>query len=176
MIAVPDERTMIRRCVEADIDIMYEIVNDAAGAYEGVIPADRWRRPYMTKDELRNEIDDGIRFWVYEDGERLIGIMGIQDVDDVTLIRHAYVRTAERRRGIGSALLKALVIQTKRPVLVGTWADARWAVDFYEKHGFKLVSEDEKNRLLNAYWKIHARQVETSVVLADERYFKSRVS
>jgi N-acetylglutamate synthase-like GNAT family acetyltransferase len=173
MIVVPDEQAMIRKCTDMDIDVMHEIVNDAAGAYEGVIPADRWRRPYMSKDELRNEIDDGVCFWGYEDGGRLTGIMGIQDMGDVTLIRHAYVRTVERRRGIGSTLLKALVVQTKRPVLVGTWADARWAVDFYEKHGFKLVSKDEKNRLLNTYWKIPARQVETSVVLADVRYFES---
>src|SRR4030067_2360318 len=161
---------MIRKCTESDFDVMYEIINDAARAYEGAIPAERWRDPYMPKDELREEIDGGIQFWGYEDAGRLIGIMGIQDVGDVTLIRHAYVSTAERRRGIGSSLLKVLVKQTEKPVLVGTWAGARWAVSFYEKHGFRLVSEKEKNRLLKKKMKISARQVETSVVLADAHY------
>ena len=161
---------MIRKCTESDFQVMYEIVNDAAKAYEGVIPIDRWRDPYMPRDELRREIDDGIQFWGYEDAGRLIGIMGIQDVGDVTLIRHAYVSTAERRRGIGSSLLNVLLGETEKPVLVGTWADARWAVGFYAKHGFNLVSKDEKNRLLKKYWKIPARQVETSVVLADARF------
>lgn len=146
---------------------MHEIINDSAQAYRGVIPADRWHEPYMSKEELAHEIRDGIVFWGYEKDGNLIGVMGIQEVGDVTLIRHAYVATRERGKGIGSMLLSELVTKTDRPLLIGTWADAVWAIRFYEKHGFRLVSNEEKDRLLKKYWKIPARQVETSVVLAD---------
>jgi N-acetylglutamate synthase-like GNAT family acetyltransferase len=146
---------------------MLEIINDAAQAYRGVIPADRWHEPYMSRDELRHEIEDAILFWGYEEDGKLIGIMGIQDTGDVTLIRHAYVSTAWRRKGIGSKLLSELVAKTDLPLLIGTWAAATWAIHFYEKHGFRLVTPEEKDRLLKKYWKIPARQVETSVVLAD---------
>jgi N-acetylglutamate synthase-like GNAT family acetyltransferase len=125
----------------------------------------------MPPDELRHEIADGVRFWGAETGAALVGVMGIQDVKDVTLIRHAYVRTAWRRRGVGSALLKQLVRMTDRPVLIGTWADAAWAVRFYGKHGFRIITGEEKDRLLNTYWKLHPRHVETSVVMADARWF-----
>lgn len=158
---------MIRRCVDADFEALYEIINDAARAYRGVIPEDRWHEPYMPREELRREIVDGVRFWGFEEDGKLIGVMGIQDAGDVTLIRHAYVTTSERRKGIGSMLLSELVRKTDRPLLIGTWADAAWAIRFYEKHGFRLVTAEEKDRLLNTYWKIPARQVETSVVLSD---------
>lgn len=146
---------------------MYAIINDAARAYRGVIPEDRWHEPYMPREDLRREIGDGVRFWGFEEDGKLIGVMGIQDVGDVTLIRHAYVTTSERRKGIGSMLLSELVRKTDRPLLIGTWADAAWAIRFYEKHGFRLVTPEEKDRLLTTYWKIPARQVETSVVLSD---------
>jgi len=159
---------MIRPCTDADFDAIYEIINDAARAYCGVIPADRWHVPYMPKDSLRHEIDSGVRFWGWEEGGELVGIMGIQDVQDVTLIRHAYVRTTNRGQGIGGKLLAELRKLTTWPVLIGTWAAATWAIRFYEKHGFRLVTPEEKDRLLKKYWSIPERQVETSVVLADE--------
>jgi GNAT superfamily N-acetyltransferase len=162
---------MIRPCEETEFDAIYEIVNDAAQAYRGIIPADRWKEPYMPKDELRRALDEGIVFWGYEEDGELIGVMGIQPVQDVTLIRHAYVRTARRNQGIGERLLSHLREQTDRPILIGTWADAVWAIRFYEKHGFRLVSPEEKARLLRRYWSIPERQVETSVVLADQRWF-----
>jgi GNAT superfamily N-acetyltransferase len=160
---------LIRHCNDNDFETIYEIINDAALAYKGIIPADRWKEPYMSRDELHHEIDEGVVFWGYEEGKKLKGIMGIQDVQDVTLIRHAYVRTAERNKGIGSKLLSHLRRMTVRPILIGTWADAVWAIRFYEKHGFRLVSTEEKNRLLKKYWRIPERQVETSVVLAKQR-------
>lgn len=157
---------LIRKCEESDFEAIFEIVNDAAQAYRGIIPADRWNEPYMPREELRHEIDDGVVFWGYEEEGGLIGVMGIQPVKDVTLMRHAYVRTTKRNQGIGSKLLDFLMTQAQPPVLIGTWADAVWAVRFYEKNGFKLVSTEEKNRLLRTYWSIPERQVETSVVLA----------
>jgi N-acetylglutamate synthase-like GNAT family acetyltransferase len=161
---------MIRKCTSGDFKVIYNIINDAARAYEGVIPADRWKYPYMPEDELKHEIDDGVIFWGYEEEGGLIGVMGIQELKDVTLIRHAYVKTSRRNQGIGSLLLQSLLDKTVKPVLIGTWADAHWALRFYEKHGFRLVSNDEKNTLLKRYWKIPERQVETSVVLVDVRY------
>ncbi len=159
---------MIRRCTPGDFDAILAIVNDAATAYRGVIPADRWKEPYMPAGELEHEIRSGVVFWSFEEeGGELAGVMGIQDVKDVTLIRHAYVRTALRNRGIGGRLLEHLQALAARPVLIGTWAAAVWAVRFYEKHGFARVSQEEKDRLLGLYWSIPARQVETSVVLAD---------
>jgi len=149
--------------------MIYEIINDAALAYKGIIPKDRWKEPYMSREELRHEIDEGVVFWVYEEDGKLKGVMGIQDVQDVTLIRHAYVRTAERNKGIGSKLMSHLRQMPARTILIGTWADAVWAIRFYEKHGFRLVSTEEKNCLLKKYWRIPERQVETSVVLAEQR-------
>lgn len=157
---------MIRRCSEPDFEAIYQIVNDAAIAYKGIIPADRWREPYMPRAELRHEIDAGVCFWGIVDEGQLAGVMGIQDVLDVTLIRHAYVRSALRGRGIGGRLLEHLVTLTERPLLIGTWAAATWAIRFYERHGFRLVSAEEKDRLLKKYWSIPERQVETSVVMA----------
>lgn len=150
---------------------MYSIINEAARAYEGVIPPDCWKEPYMPEEELRHEIDNGVVFWGYEEDGDLVGVMGIQQVQDVTLIRHAYVRPNRQNQGIGGKLLANLRDQNACPTLVGTWADAVWAIRFYEKHGFQLVSTKEKDRLLRKYWSIPGRQVETSVVLADSAAF-----
>lgn len=155
----------IRPCTDDDFEPMLAIINAAAGAYAGVIPADRYSVPYMPAGELRTEIAAGVRFWGwYEDG-RPEGVMGIQEVDDVTLIRHAYVQPDRQGRGIGAALLAHLMALARRPVLVGTWAAADWAIRFYERNGFALVTPLEKDRLLRRYWSIPERQVETSVVL-----------
>jgi GNAT superfamily N-acetyltransferase len=164
---------MIRLCQDQDFRTMLAVINDAAQAYRGVIPADRWKEPYMPREELRHEIASGVVFWGYEANGELVGVMGIQDVKDVTLIRHAYVRTDRQRQGIGTELLNHLIALSSRPTLVGTWVDAVWAIRFYERHGFRLVSPEEKGRLLRTYWSIPERQVETSVVLADERWFAS---
>jgi N-acetylglutamate synthase-like GNAT family acetyltransferase len=126
----------------------------------------------MSKEKLWHEIHGGVVFWGYEEDHQVIGVMGIQDVKDVSLIRHAYVRTTSRNQGIGGRLLSRLRFQTIRPLLVGTWADALWAIRFYEKRGFRLVNADTKERLLREYWSIPERQIETSVVLADERWFE----
>lgn len=164
---------LIRPCDEHDFEAIYTIVNDAASAYRGVIPADRWSEPYMPREELRDEIGAGVVFWGYEEEGELAGVMGVQHVDDVTLIRHAYVRTGSQRRGIGAALLASLHARAARPVLIGTWADAQWAIRFYEQHGFRLVMPDEKDRLLREYWTVDDGQIETSVVLADHAWLES---
>ncbi len=162
---------MIRQCNDRDFEIIYSIINDAARVYKAVIPEDRWKEPYMSGDELKHEIDQGVVFWGYEEDGELIGVMGIQHIQDVTLIRHAYVRTARQHQGVGKKLLSKLRRQTRRPILIGTWADAVWAIRFYEKNGFRPVSSEEKDRLLKKYWSIPGRQVETSVVLADQTWF-----
>lgn len=156
---------MIRFCEDRDFPAIFEIINDAAQVYKGVIPPDCWHEPYMPEDKLRSEIQDGVRFCGWEEAGELLGVMGIQNVKDVMLIRHAYVRTIHRNKGIGGKLLKYLLANAGRPVLIGTWKDAVWAVRFYEKHGFRCVTGAEKDQLLQRYWKIPARQVETSVVL-----------
>lgn len=156
----------IRPVLPEEFDTMLDIINEAAQAYKGVIPADRWHEPYMSAEYLRGEIDAGVRFWGFEADGELIGVMGIQDVADVTLIRHAYVRASAQRGGVGGRLLAHLLAKTDRPVLIGTWSDAHWAVAFYEKNGFRATGREETERLLQTYWDIPARQVETSVVLA----------
>ncbi len=161
---------MIRRCAEADFDTIYEIINDAAEAYRGIIPADRWHEPYMSREQLDQEINTGVQFWGFQEEGVLIGVMGIQDKEEVTLVRHAYVRSRMRNRGIGSRLLRSLESTTEKPILIGTWADATWAVTFYQKHGFRRVSTEEKDQLLRKYWRIPERQVETSVVLANKKW------
>ncbi|HEV3196246.1 MAG TPA: GNAT family N-acetyltransferase [Bryobacteraceae bacterium] len=158
---------MIRCCDERDFEMVWSIINDGAHAYQGVIPADCWSEPYMSRDELRAEMEAGVTFWGYEEGEALKGVMGIQQVEDVTLIRHAYVRTDSQKRGIGGCLLSHLRKLAHGPVLIGTWADAVWAIRFYEKHGFHVVTLELKERLLLRYWNVSNRQVKTSVVLAD---------
>ncbi len=164
---------MIRRCDMRDFALIWAIINDGAQAYRGTIPADRWTEPYMSREKLQHEIDDGVVFWGYEEDGTLMGVMGIQPVRDVTLIRHAYVRTNAQKKGVGSQLLAHLRELTKDPVLIGTWADAVWAIRFYERHGFRRVSDEEKDRLLKRYWNIPERQVETSVVLADPQWWEA---
>lgn len=159
---------MIRCCTPEDLPAIEEIINAAAVAYRGVIPADCWHEPYMSRAELESELAAGVIFSGWETKGELAGVMGLQQVRDATLIRHAYVRPAQQGRGIGGALLKELVAQAKGPVLVGTWAAAVWAIRLYEKHGFRMTSEGEKDRLLETYWKISDRQRATSVVLVQE--------
>ena len=158
---------MIRRCTDADVPAIHAIINEAAEAYRGVIPADCWHEPYMSREALAAEIAAGVEFAVWDRDGDVLGVMGLQVVRDVTLIRHAYVRRAYQGEGIGGALLDALRAQSNSRLLVGTWADARWAIRFYERHGFRLVPDEEKDRLLDTYWNISARQRDTSVVLAE---------
>ena len=161
---------MIRRCDEHDFESIWVIINDGAQAYRGTIPEDRWTEPYMSREKLQHEVDDGVVFWGYEEAGNLLGVMGLQQVRDVTLVRHAYVRTSSQKRGVGADLLSHLRLLTEKPVLIGTWADAVWAIRFYQKHGFQMVSTIEKDRLLKRYWSIPERQIETSVVLADAKW------
>ncbi|HLE75566.1 MAG TPA: GNAT family N-acetyltransferase [Candidatus Bathyarchaeia archaeon] len=157
---------MICRLSPSEFDSMLNVVNDAAQAYKGVIPEDRWKEPYMPTEELRKEIESGVEFYGWMENSALVAVMGIQLVNDVTLIRHAYVLTNHQRKGIGTKLLKYLMsLARTSTVLVGTWEAAYWAIRFYEKHGFKLVSKEEKDRLLRKHWNIPERQIETSVVL-----------
>ena len=158
---------MIRCCDERDFELIWSIINDGARAYQSVIPADCWTEPYMSRDELHDEMQDGVTFWGYEENQALKGVMGIQQVEDVTLIRHAYVRTGSQKRGIGGCLLSHLRKLAQGPVLIGTWADAVWAIRFYEKHGFHHVAPEQKTHLLKRYWNVSDRQGETSVVLVD---------
>jgi len=155
---------------KTDFEEILDIINEAALAYKGIIPEDRWHEPYMSGQELQNQMDDGVQFWCYHDHDRIIGVMGIQDKADVTLIRHAYVRTIARNKGIGGKLLNHLSELTTKSILIGTWADATWAINFYKKHGYNLVSHDDKERLLRKYWNIPIRQIETSVVLANSNW------
>jgi N-acetylglutamate synthase-like GNAT family acetyltransferase len=159
----------IRRCRDDERAAILAIVNAAAEAYRGVIPADRWHEPYMPPDQLDREIAAGVEFWGYEADRELIGVMGIQPLEDVDLIRHAYVKPRSQRGGVGGALLDHLMRMATKPVLVGTWAAAEWAIAFYRRHGFVQVTPEEKTRLLRTYWTIPERQVETSVVLALDR-------
>jgi N-acetylglutamate synthase-like GNAT family acetyltransferase len=162
----------IRPCTPSDFETVWTIINDGASVYRGHVPPDRLHDPYMSQDELRSEIASGVQFSGYESNGHLAGVMGIQHVRDVTLIRHAYVLTAHQGEGIGSQLLQHLRSAASRPVLIGTWATSTWAIRFYQRHGFQLVTPDEKNRLLRTYWNIPDRQIETSVVLADQQWFQ----
>jgi GNAT superfamily N-acetyltransferase len=156
---------MIRPCSDTDFDAMFEVINDGARAYRGVIPDDCWSEPYMPAAELRDEIDAGVRFWGDFEGDRLAAVMGIQDVKDVALIRHAYTRTADQGKGSGGRLLAHLAALTDRPILIGTWTSAAWAIRFYEGRGFTRVDAVEKERLLRKYWTVSDRQIAESVVL-----------
>ncbi len=167
---------MIVRCSDRDVETIFEIVNDAAVAYRGVIPADCWHEPYMSRDELDREIASGVCFSGFFETGLLLGVMGLQEVRDVTLIRHAYVRRDSQRRGVGGALLTELRRQAGSPMLVGTWADAGWAIAFYQRHGFRLLSRVDTQRLLQAYWQVSARQATASVVLAGADWVDSERS
>ena len=161
---------MIRRSRDSDLPVMVEIVNAAAQAYRGAIPADRWHDPYMPREEMEKEIAAGVTFWVAEQDGRTLAVMGIQDKGEVALVRHAYVMPSLQRTGLGTKLLRHVQDLAGKPVLIGTWAAATWAIDFYRRNGFTLVTPAEKNALLKRYWSIPERQVETSVVLADKRW------
>ena len=165
---------MLRKIRDTDLDAALAIVNEAAQAYRGVIPADRWHEPYMPRDELEHEIADGVVFWVAEEDGQLSGVMGIQDKGEVALVRHAYVIPTVQRKGVGTKLLRRVEALTDKPVLIGTWAAASWAIEFYRRNGFTVVTNADKDFLLRRYWSIPARQVETSVVLADKRWMESR--
>jgi GNAT superfamily N-acetyltransferase len=156
----------IRRCSDDERDAILNLVNLAAEAYRGVIPPDRWHEPYMPRRALDAEIAAGVAFWGYEAGSELVGLMGTQPVRDVELIRHAYVLPGRQRQGVGGALLEHLMGLSTRPMLVGTWAAAEWAIRFYSRHGFGLVGPEQTATLLRRYWTIPDRQIETSVVLA----------
>jgi N-acetylglutamate synthase-like GNAT family acetyltransferase len=161
---------VIRPGEDADLSRIAAVINDAARAYRGVIPPDRWHEPYMPEDELAREIASGIAFWVAEEDGRVTGVMGMQDKGAVALVRHAYVATTTQRSGVGTRLLRHVAGLTHKPILIGTWASASWAIDFYRRNGFTVVPDDEKERLLRTYWSIPERQVATSVVLADARW------
>ena len=157
---------IIKSDQKKDFETIYEIINDASIAYKGIIPSDRWQEPYMSKEDLKKQIIEGVEFWNFKEDNRVLGVMGIQFKKDVTLIRHAYVRTLARQKGIGGKLLNQLINMSETPILIGTWADASWAIRFYKKNGFKILPETEKNKLLKIYWNIPERQIETSIVLA----------
>jgi GNAT superfamily N-acetyltransferase len=161
---------VIRHCGPDDVDEILTVINDGAGAYRGKIPADRWHEPYMSAQELAREIAAGVRFWGCDERGALAAVMGVQDVRDVTLIRHAYTRTTHQHQGLGTRLLVHLTGLTDRPVLIGTWKAATWAIAFYERHGFRCVSEAETRELLARYWTVPPRQVEESVVLVDAHW------
>jgi N-acetylglutamate synthase-like GNAT family acetyltransferase len=160
----------IRQADDTDLTQLLAIINEAAQAYRGIIPADRWHEPYMPEQELLHEIGSGVTFWVAEEDNRLLGVMGLQDKGAVALIRHAYVAPTTQRKGVGTQLLRHVQALAGKPILIGTWADASWAIDFYRRNGFTLVPSAEKAGLLRTYWSIPERQIETSVVLADERW------
>ena len=162
--------TIVRRSVESDFTAILSIINDAAVAYRGVIPADRWHEPYMSSSELDNEIAAGVVFWVAEQDGNLAAVMGIQDKGDVTLVRHAYVAPTSQRSGLGTKLLRHVEGLVDKPILIGTWAAASWAIEFYRRNGFTIIPGKQKDELLRTYWSIPARQVETSVVLANRRW------
>jgi GNAT superfamily N-acetyltransferase len=161
---------MIRLCDDLDKEVIYQIINDGAQAYKGVISHDVYHEPYMTMEELNHEMNEGVIFWGLEENNELLGIMGIQDKGEVSLIRHAYVRTSQRKSGIGTKLLSHLMDLTDKPILIGTWESADWAIKFYIKNGFKLTSIEKKRELLLRYWNVPERQIETSVVLCDSKW------
>ena len=163
---------VIRKSAGSDFDAILAIINDAADAYRGVIPVDRWHDPYMPADELEAEVAAGVVFWVAEQDGRLSAVMGIQDKGDVALVRHAYVASTTQRTGVGTSLLRHVEALADKPILIGTWGAATWAIRFYERNGYTLVSSDDKNRLLRTYWSIPDRQIETSVVLASRRWIE----
>ena len=173
-LSVIEEAMLIRKSNTDDFEVILAIVNEAAQAYRGVIPNDRWHEPYMPSEELRSEITDGVVFWVVEHEGDLVGVMGLQDKGDVALVRHAYVETKLQRKGIGTSLLRHVEGLTDKPILIGTWAAASWAIDFYRQNGFIVLPNREKDRLLRKYWSIPVRQIELSIVLADQRWMATK--
>ena len=167
MVGFETSVSSIRICRDDERQAILEIINRAAVAYRGVIPADRWHEPYMPANELDRDIAAGVVFWGHESEGMLVGVMGIQAVRDVDLIRHAYVLPESQRLGVGGLLLGHLRSLSKRRMLVGTWAAADWAIRLYRRHGFQLASPEQKTALLKAYWTVPDRQIETSVVLAN---------
>lgn len=163
---------MIRKFREADLGAILAIINDAAQAYRGVIPADRWREPYMPRDELEKELAEGVTFWIAEEEGHLLGVMGSQNKGEVALVRHAYVTPSIQGKGVGTRLLHHVESLANKPVLIGTSADASWAIEFYRRNGFTVVSQRDKDFLLRRYWSIPGRQIETLVVLADKRWIE----
>jgi N-acetylglutamate synthase-like GNAT family acetyltransferase len=157
---------LIRESSDSDREEILAIINEAAHAYRGIIPDDRWHEPYMPQQEFENEIASGVNFWIAEENGQILGVIGLQDKGDVALVRHAYVSAKAQRKGVGTRLLHYVEQLTDKPILIGTWADASWAIDFYERNGYSLVDSAEKTRLLKTYWSIPDRQIETSVVLA----------
>lgn len=158
---------IIRRCDDGDLPAILAIINAAAAAYRGAIPDDQWHEPYLTSAQLCRETRAGVRFWGYESDLDLVGVMGLQTVADVDLVRHAYVHPHSQRSGIGAALMRHIREGTRRQMLVGTWAAAGWAIRFYERHGFRLVAPERTPRLLGSYWSIPPGQIAASVVLAN---------
>jgi N-acetylglutamate synthase-like GNAT family acetyltransferase len=167
---------MIRKCTASDFERIFEIINNAAQVYRGVIPTEYWKDPYMSRVELRHELDDGIEMWGHEEDGKLVAVMGIQHIKNVTLIRHAYVSPSRQNHGIGGKLLSYLRELTDEPILIATWSNAVWAVRFYEKHGFKMVSREEGNRLQRKYWSSPELKIKKSVVLGDEKWFNMRLA
>ena len=165
------ETVVIRSALPADVPSICTVINDAAHVYRGVIPADQWHEPYMPLADLLGEIDSGVLFCLGEANGAVLGVMGIQDKGDVALIRHAYVASSLQRKGVGTRLLRHIEALHDKPILIGTWADAAWAIEFYQRSGYRIVPASLKDGLLNSYWSIPRRQVETSVVLADRRWF-----
>lgn len=167
---------MIRRCVENDFEAIYNVINDAAKAYKNIIPSTCYSEPYMSREKLRREIESGVIFYAYELNSEVLAVMGLQHVENISLIRHAYVRTDHQRQGLGGKLLAYLLKQTSKPILVGTWLKATWAINFYLKHGFTQlpVGEKKKNKLLKNYWEILEIQIENSTVLADQKWLNEK--
>lgn len=163
---------MIRPCTLDDFESICAIINGAALAYSDVIPDNCWSIPYMSETELTSEISNGVAFFGFQLDWRLIGVLGVQHVKDVTLIRHAYVETEAQRQGVGSELLKHVCLGITSPVLIGTWSAASWAIAFYYKHGFTKVPKEQKTNLLKCYWRVSQRQSEASEVLANRAWFK----
>lgn len=161
------DNVVFHQCGEREFDSVYFIINESAEAYRGLIPADCFTDPYMSRHEFRSEISAGVEFWGYEENDALRGVMGIQRMQDVVLIRHAYTRTEYQGMGIGNGLLKFLLARTQRPVLIGTWSGVTRAIGFYERHGFALVANGAKDKLLRKYWQVPDAQIQNSVVLAN---------
>ncbi len=167
---------LIRAMRESDLVAAMTIINNAARAYRGVIPADRWHEPYMPQDELEQELADGVVFWVADEDGALLGVMGAQDKGEVALVRHAYIAPTVQRKGVGTTLLRHIESLASKPILIGTWADASWAIEFYRRNGYTVVSNEQKDRLLRKYWAIPVRQIDTSVVLVDGRWMEAQRS